>query len=335
MFVPLFCPYPRCSHHLKPPVDFYRRHGFYHPRCRPHPVARFRCRTCRRTFSRQTFRADRYHKKPYLNATFLRLMVSCVGLRQAARVLQVARRTVEHRFLWLARHATRYQHNRLSGAALRGPFQLDELETFESNRYQPVTVPVLIHRRTLFLVGTAVGPLRRKGRMTTEQKRRRARHEARHGRRPSQSSRAVRRILARLHRVADPHEPVVLESDCKPLYERVGRALLGGRFVWSPHPASARRDRTNPLFPINHTNARLRHFLSRLRRRTWCVTKERKWLQGHLEIAALWVNYCRGMTNRTRRTPAQAVGVAARAYRPEEVLGWRQDWARLELCPAA
>ncbi len=335
MFIPAFCPYPRCPHHLKPPADFYWRHGSYSPRCRSRAVPRFRCRRCRRSFSRQSFRADRYHKKPYLNAPFLRLMVSCVGLRQTARVLQVARRTVEHRALWLARHAARYQSHRLAGAALRGPFQLDEMETFEANRYQPVTVPVLIHRRTLFLVGTAVGPLRRKGRMTPEQKRRRARHEAVHGRRPSQSPRAVRRVLTRLRRVAHRRQPVVLESDHKPLYECVGRSLLGRRFVWRPHSASARRDRTNPLFPINHTNARLRHFLARLRRRTWCVTKTRNRLQGHLEIAALWVNYCRGMTNRTRRTPAQAVGLAERAYRPEEVLRWRQDWNRPESCPAA
>jgi hypothetical protein len=289
-------------------------------------VARFRCRHCGRTFSRQSFRADRYHKKPYLNAAFLRLMVSCVGLRQAARVLQVARRTVEHRFSWMADHARHYLQNRLAHAALRGPFQLDELESFESNRYQPLSVAVLIHRRTFFLLGTAVAALRRKGKMTPQQKLRRALHEALHGRRPSQPPHAVRRLLAQLRRLVHPHGPVCLQTDQKRLYARVGRAILGERFVWSPHPACARRDRTNPLFPINHTNARLRHFLARLRRRTWCVTKQRRHLQAHLHIAALWMNYCRGITNRTRVTPAQAVGVAPRAYRPEEVLGWRQDW---------
>jgi hypothetical protein len=136
-------------------------------------------------------------------------MVSCVGLRRAARALLVARRTVEHRFRRLAAHAECYQRNRLHGAALRGPFQLDEMESFEANRYQPVTIPVLIQRRTFFLVASAVGPLRRKG------------------------------------------------------------------------------------------------------------------------------NYCRGMTNRTPRTPAQAAGVAPRAYRPEEVPGWRQDWAHPRACPPA
>ena len=80
-------------------------------------------------------------------------------------------------------------------------------------------------------------------------------------------------FLAPLQRVVGPRRPVVLDSDRKPLYGRLGNALFPGRLVWRRHDAAARRDRANPLFPINHTNARLRHFLSRLRRRTWCGSR--------------------------------------------------------------
>jgi transposase-like protein len=326
MFRPPRCPHVACPAHRHPTPRFCTAHGSYRPRCRPHPVPRFRCRLCHRTFSRQTFRADYRQKKPHLNAACLELMTACVGLRQAARVLRVARRTVERRFLWLGRHADDFLANRLRGARLTGPFHLDEMESFEANRYQPVTVPVLIDSRTLFLVGSDVGPLRRKGRMTPTQHRLRAAHERRHGRRPSHSAHTVRRVLAPLDRLSPPDRPLVLHSDHKSLYGRLGRRLFGARFAWQPHDASARRDRANPLFPINHTNARLRHFLARLRRRTWCVSKLRRCLRGHLRIAALWMNYCRGITNRTPVTPAQALGLAPRPLRPEEVLAWRQDW---------
>jgi len=329
MFEPPRCPYPSCPQHRLPDRWFAVRAGRYFPLCRNHPVQRFRCRGCRRTFSRQTFRADYRQKKPHLNAACLRLMVSCVGLRQAAQVLQVARRTIERRFDWLARHASNWHVNRLDGALLEGPFQLDELESFEANRYQPVTVPVLIDRSSLFIVATEVGALRRKGVMTASQRRRRAEHERIHGRRPSQSPRAVHAVLTWLRHLVDPRMPVILDSDHKPLYGLLGHRLFPGRFVWNRHDAAARRDRTNPLFPINHTNARLRHFLSRLRRRTWCVSKHRAGLRAHLAIATLWSNYVRGITNRTRTTAAQAIGVARKAYRPEEVLAWRQDWRRL------
>jgi transposase-like protein len=329
MFVPPCCPYVSCAAHLAPVADFCRRDGRYQPRCRAHPVQRFRCRLCRRRFSRQSFRADRNHKKPHLNAPFLRLMLACVALRQAARVLGVSRRTIERRFLWLAEHAGRFHGHRL--APLTGPFMLDELETFEGNRYQPVTVPVLIQPRTLFFIASATGPLRRKGRMTPAQRLKRTEHERVHRRRPSHSAAAVRAVLEPLRRGLAPDAPVILHSDRKPVYGRLGHRLFGARFVWAPHSASSRRDRRNPLFPINHTNARLRHFLARLRRRSWCVSKRRLRLHQHLQIAALWMNYCRPITNRTTLTPAQALGLAPRRYREEEVLAWREDWGRLPM----
>lgn len=328
MFVPPFCPFPPCSFHKQPLPRFFHRQGFYHPRCRNHPIPRFRCRGCGRSFSRQTFRADYRQKKPHLNAAFLHLMVSCVGLRQAARCLRVARRTVERRFRWLGEHAADYHRNRLQGAIISGPFQLDEMESFELNRDQPVTVPVLIHRETFFLVAAAVEPIRRKGRLTERQRRKLEKHESLHGRRPSRSAAAVRRVLASLLPLADCSSTLVLDTDRKALYGRLGRELFGERFRWRTHSAWERRDRSNPLFPINHTNARLRHFLARLRRRSWCVSKRRSALQGHLAVAALWSNYCRGITNRTGTTPAQALGLAPRAYRAEEVLAWREDWTR-------
>ncbi|HYV86251.1 MAG TPA: hypothetical protein VFB49_10085 [Patescibacteria group bacterium] len=296
-------------------------------------MPRYRCRSCGRRFSRQSFRADWRQKKPYLNATLLHLMVSCVGQRQAARALRVARRTIERRTRWMAVHARAFHEQRLDGARLEGPFQLDELESFEANRYQPVTVPVLIDRRTLFIVATAVGPLRRKGRMTSLQRRRREEHEAVHGRRPTHSARAVRSVLEHLRPLTARHQ-VALETDRKPLYGYLGSRVFGSRLRWRTHSASARRDRANPLFPINHTNARLRHFLARLRRRTWCVSKRRGALQGHLHVAALWSNWCRGITNRTTITPAQALGLAPRPYRAEELLAWRLVWHARSSVPA-
>jgi len=330
VFVPPRCPSACCLFHDHPPRNFFVRDGGYRAKCRNQPVPRFRCRGCRKRFSRQTFRADRRQKKPHLNAAFFHLMVSCVGQRQAARCLKVARRTVERRFRWLADHARRFHQNQLRTASLRGPFQLDELESFEANRFQPVTVPVLIDRSTFFVVASAVGPLRRKGRLTPRQKEQRAAHEVRFGRRRSSSDRVVRQVLERLDQCVARDRPVVIDSDRKPLYGRLGRQRFGPRFFGRTHDAGARRDRANPLFPINHTNARLRHFLSRLRRRSWCVSKRREALAGHLDIAALWINYARGITNRTAITPAQALGIAPRAYTLEQLLYWRQDVVLLD-----
>jgi hypothetical protein len=124
--------------------------------------------------------------------------------------------------------------------------------------------------------------------------------------------------------------PVVIDSDHKPSYRWIGSRLFGNRFLGIKHDAKRRRDKANPLFPINHTNARVRHFLSRLRRRSWCVSKKGARLACHLDIMTVWVDYARGITNRTKTTPAEALHVAPMRYRIEEILSWQADMSGLE-----
>jgi hypothetical protein len=297
-------------------------------------VTRFRCRGCRRTFSFTTFRYAYRQKKPHLDAALLELVCSGVSLRGAARLLSINRKTVTRKLWRLGRHGLRQQRAVVQRGGLRGHFQLDELETFESNRFQPVTVPVLIEKHTYFVASVATAPIRRRGRMTPKQKARRSAHERLHGRRPTASDAAVRRCLAVLSRHTDGS--VQLESDRKPSYGRIGRRLLGPRLRHLTHDAARRRDRANPLFPINHTNAMARYCLARLRRRTWCVTRRRAWLEVALHAWAGWLNFCRGITITATTSPAAALGLARRRLRVAEWLSWRQDWHNAgRLLPAA
>ena len=55
-FSPPFCPHRQCRDNLAPRPGFARRHGHYLSVTRGRPVARFRCRGCRRTFSYSTYR---------------------------------------------------------------------------------------------------------------------------------------------------------------------------------------------------------------------------------------------------------------------------------------
>ena len=331
-FVPRFCPNHACAFNLNPVSGFARTHGFYRSMALGRLIARFRCAGCRRTFSYATFRYSYRQKKPHLDAVLMRMLCSGVSLRGAARLLGINRKTVFHKLRRLARHSDRLHQLLIQSRLPAGSFQLDELETFEANRFQPVTVPVLIEKDSYFVVATATAPLRRKGRMTPRQKKMRARHEALHGRRPSQSDAAVTTCLRYLKprvgtaRNSQADARIVLESDRKPSYARIARKLLGASLKHLTHDSRARRDRGNPLFPINHTNAMLRYCLARLRRRTWCVTRLRNWLQLALNMYTGWFNYCRGVTIRTAVSPAQAIGLAIRKLEATEWLSWRQDW---------
>ena len=79
------------------------RKGSYRAKCRPHPIPRFECRACGRTFSRQTFRMDYRDHRPDLNARLLQLLASGIGLRQSSRNLGLSLRCTELKFRKLAR----------------------------------------------------------------------------------------------------------------------------------------------------------------------------------------------------------------------------------------
>ena len=95
MFTPPRCPNVRCPMHAAPVPDFFTPNGCYQPKCRPRPVPRFRCRHCRKGFSRQTFRADYRDHRPDLNAPLFALLCAGVGLRQSSRMLGLALRCTE------------------------------------------------------------------------------------------------------------------------------------------------------------------------------------------------------------------------------------------------
>ncbi|MCK6444752.1 MAG: hypothetical protein L6Q99_00005, partial [Planctomycetes bacterium] len=80
----------------------------------------------------------------------------------------------------------------------------------------------------------------------------------------------------------------------------------------------------NPLFPINHTLARVRDNLSRLVRRNWGASKKREWLLGHCAIWITYRNYVRDRVNRERGvTPAMKLGLETAPWSVERLLRWR------------
>ena len=84
------------------------------------------------------------------------------------------------------------------------------------------------------------------------------------------------------------------------------------------------RDYSNPLFPINHTNALFRDSVSRLVRRSWAVSKRRERLESHLWLFVVFRNMIRGITRRAWEvTSAMAVGLVDKKMRWSEILKWR------------
>jgi len=339
MFQPPRCPNRRCSQHRRPTPDFCIRKGTYLPKCRWHRVQRFRCRHCRRGFSRQTFRADYRDHRPDLNVAVFLSLATGLGLRQTARNVGLSLRCTELKFRKLARHLRRLNLN-LRGALAEGSsFQFDEFETYESRRNtRPLSVPLLIERESRFVVWAESAPIRPRGKMSKARKRAVEEDEKRHGPRKDLSQRAVRRTLRRGADLSGELPFVELSTDEKSSYPARAREAFGKkRIVHHRTNSKLARMTWNPLFAINHTEAMVRDLMGRLRRETWLVTKKRRYLDLALQVWMAYRNYVRRRFNYDEDDVSAAswLGFVHRRLAPAELLSWRQDWGRGSIHPLA
>jgi len=337
-FQPPCCPNTRCRMHMKPEPRFYIRRGCYWPRCRTEAVPRFSCRHCRRSFSRQTFRLDYRDRRPECNERVFEMLASGVGLRQTGRIVRLSVRGVQHKFRKLARGMRQLNRNLMRQLPGPGPrtFLLDEMETFEHSSILRLTVPVLIERQSLAILAVDVAPIRRVPRRGSARQRWLVRHELEHGKRPDRSRASVSKVLGRFRRLLGG-KPARLITDEKALYAALLRRVVPEGVTHETVSAELARTTHNPLFPINLTDAMLRDNNGRMRRRTWLVSKERRYLLAQLELFTAYRNWHRLRANRDDppRTPGVVLGLAERAFRIDELLAWRQDWRDRSIHPTS
>ena len=329
-FHPDHCPYPPCPSRRGQETFTCHRKGSFWRKCDGRQVQRFLCHVCGRRFSTQSFRLDYRLHRPRVTGLVFELLVSKTTLRQIARVVGCKRATVEHRLRLLSAQAREFHRRVLAEAMARGgldgSFQLDELETFETDRrLMPVTVPVLIEKRSYFVVHVETAPLPPRGRLPEPKRKLKAELERLHGKRRSGSRAAVKSTLQVLSKLLPAGALLNLQTDRKSSYRSLVGQLFQGRLGAHVRESSKRsRDYSNVLFPINHTLAMMRDGVSRLVRRSWAASKRRERLEQHLWIWLVYRNYLRGVTNEAPKvTPAMAVGVDDRKRTRTELLRWR------------
>ena len=323
-FTPTFCPYPDCRGPAK-----YHRKGYYGRKCDGDRVQRFKCLSCGRWFSEQTFRVNYRLKRPELDAPIFEDLICKVTQRQSARTLGCRRKAVALRLRLYGVHCRAFHRQQLDAALAKGPlqgcYQLDELETFEHNRrLAPVTVPALIDAYSYFIVHTAPGDLpARKPLSELNQAKLELRERAR-GKRYSESRFAVKRCWGKLDKLTSTRPTVKIVTDRKLAYASSLKKRFGARLQHERISAKEPRGYKNPLFPINHTFAMFRDGLSRLVRRNWATTKIARELRHHLWVWSTWRNFVRYITNENKKqSPAMVLGVSKCFYSVAELLRWR------------
>jgi len=335
LFDPPFCPNTDSHRHIHPGARFYVLHGTYQPLCRPALVQRYLCRTCGRTFSRQTFRADYRDHKPYWNQTLYLLVASGVGIRQSTRNIGMSLRCVELKLRKIGTHTLGLNRNLQRPLEGERSFHLDEIETYEGQRNaRPLSVPVLIESESRYVIWAESAPIRPRGSMTPARLEAIARSEERHGPRVDESRASLERTL-RIGAELAARQPIVrLFTDEKSSYPGLAKRAFG-KYRLVHHQTNSRevRDTTNPLFPINHEEAIMRDLMGRLRRESWLVSKDRRYLDLALQLHISYRNLVRKRFNHDQQSAAQRVGLIDRRLKPGEVLSWRQAWGRRSVHP--
>ena len=327
-WVPPHCPNPNCNYFnaLTPDWPCVRK-GFYERKQRPYRIQRFTCRACKRHFSTQTFSTSYWQKRPELSSRIVSIVVGCMGNRQMARALVCSPSTVGHQIARLGRHCLLVQAHELTKIPSLNEVAIDGFETFEWSQYFPFHHNVAVDVGSSYFLYHTDSPLRRKGRMTATQKKRRVALEAELGRaNPRAVETGVRALLAPLL-----SRTGTIRSDDHRAYPRA-IGVLGGNVTHHITSSKQRRDERNPLWEINVLDLMIRHSTAAHKRETIAWAKRRQASIEKLSIFQVWRNYIKRRREKGDRvTSAMLLGLSSRPWRVADLLARRRFYAKTAL----
>jgi transposase-like protein len=333
-FQPPHCPNRDCRFYTPSSGWNHVRDGFFRRPSDGRRFQRFRCRHCRRRFSTRTFASDYWLQHRWALPPIAALSTEGPGVRQMARLLHLSHPTVLGQLARAGRHCLLCHQEMVAACPIREPLVIDGFESFEYSQYFPFHLNLAVGAQSWFLHYFTDSPLRRKGAMTAEQKRRREVLETKLGRpHPRAIEMGIRDLLRPLifrweggWEAFPRGERWVLYSDDHPAYRRALRGLRreGCRLPFRHEVTSSRKRRTtsNPLFPVNLADLLLRHGQANHRRETIAYSKRRQAALERLAIFTVWRNAIK--RRREKEGEETAAMVAGVRDRP---LGWPEVFA--------
>jgi len=258
--------------------------------------------------------------------------VGAMANRQIARDLDVSPKTIDDRLARLGRHCLLFHWRQMQLARPVSSLVVDSFESFELSQYYPIHHHVAVEKDTDFFVYFTDSELRRKGRMTPEQKIRRCQLERQHGRPAPQ---AIRKDMTELLTVAlrGQTRATVYSDDHRSYPPALQRVPCHIRHDVTS--SRARRNRSNPLWEANLVDLLIRHSGANHRRETIAWSKRRQASAEHLTVFLVWRNYMKGRREKIRGspTPAMVRGMTTRVYKVDDILAGRIFHEHVKLPP--
>jgi hypothetical protein len=329
-WAPPHCPSANCPFHNPLQKGWKWRHfGVYYRKALPRRIRRFQCLHCNVTFSCQTFSVTYWLKRPDIIAQLPTKTTGGACNSQIARDLGVSPATIDRHIYRLGRHCLLFHARMMKQAPPLADIAIDSFVSFEQSQYHPFHFHVSVDRNTAFFPYFTDSEVRRSGRMTDRQKRRRQQLELLRGKPDPQ---AVRKdVLEMLQYVTRGASEITIHSDEHKAY--VWAIIRLQCHVWHEMTSSeAVRNRINKLFEINLLDLLIRHAGADHKRETIAYAKRRNCSAYRLAIFLVLRNYVHAKRVRgCRRTPAQLLGVCRARLTVGEVIARRLFIAQVGL----
>lgn len=326
--IPPFCPNQFCLFHLGTNERFYVKNGWSKTDKAPFVNQRYKCKRCGQHFSDNTFSVDFRKRLKNLNEHVLHSSLNGMSNNSIAKVLKVAETTIRTRLKLLAQQALFFEKNH-SPSKITEDIAYDGFETFTHSQFSPCYINTAVGSHSMFIYHNTFSPLNRKGRMTVEQKLKQKELINKYGLYPRDS--VYQESCYILKSLSLKAEGRRLFTDEHKSYLRALRSF-DCRMEHKTISSQARRDPSNPLFPINRLHNMYRHFLSSQKRETISFQKHEAALLEKMQLMKVYLNYMRPKFVKKNKfdphahewSPAMYIGVAEKVLSFEEVFGTRR-----------
>lgn len=277
-----FCPKSSCQWHLAAPAGMWYSPAGFHQTLAFGRVRRFRCHSCGRTFSTQTFSIDYYAKRTLEYPSLLERQGSSESVRALSRSFRVSCGTILNKIDRLSRQALAL-HARLRVLAAPGePVCADGFVSFDVSQFFPSEVTLSITSDSRFALELVHATRRRSGSMTKRQRLRATELYSRVEFERGAVTRSFRDILDSLEaeRPPSPRTPLVLVTDEKREYAQALRSHrlyrdqdAGHRVGHVRVNSKLPRLYSNPLFASNYLDREIRKDQAGHHRETTCFNR--------------------------------------------------------------
>ena len=255
----------------------YNKKGWLKNKKENKPIRQYQCKVCNSRFSVNSIKTTKLQKKPELNKKIMVLYCEGNTLRGMARILKVDYKTVVRKFRFMAEQA-RLRHIQAMNEKeiVTRYIQFDEMETFEHSKEKPLGIELSIRPKTGQILSAKVCRIPIKALTLTPTKKQAYKLK-------TDRKKVFMEMMYETAKALNENYSV-LSCDGNPQSIQLAKIMC---------PKSLIETHVNDyagMWRLNHTCAKLRHHISRLKRKTWATTKDRKFLQMHLDLFIAYQN---------------------------------------------